>query len=148
MANKSDHYQHRIVEIPLEPHKLHNFSNESGIEQHITDMVPDEEMLGLRQDLLDELYNIINSGCLTPHQSKVLTLTLAGETQNEIAQKLGCSQSAICKALSGNLDYKNGRRRYGGIIKKLQKLAKSNSRIKLLLDRIAEYKADANSDNE
>src|SRR6266516_2129980 len=102
---KSDHYQYKLIEIPLEPHKLHNFANESGIMQHMTDMVLDEEMLSLRQNLLEEIYNIIDGDSLTTHQKKVLTMCLAGATQNEIAEALGVTQSAIHKALSGNIDY-------------------------------------------
>ncbi len=137
---KSDHYQYKIVEISLEPHKLHNFANEAGINQHMTDMIFDEEILELRQDLLEEIYNIINSGSLTVHQKKVLTMCLSGATQNEIADKLGITQSAVHKAMHGNIDYKNNKKRYGGIIKKLQKLSKNNGKIKILLDRIEKHK--------
>lgn len=137
---KSDSYQYRIVEIPLEPHKLHNFANESGINQHMTDMLIDDEILELKANILEEIYNIINSGSLTIHQKKVLTMCLAGATQNEIAEKLGITQSAVHKAMHGNIDYKNNKKRYGGIIKKLQKLSKNNPRIKFLLDQIEHHK--------
>jgi len=137
---KSDHYQFRILEISLEPHKLNNFANESSIGQHVTDMMFDEEILGLRQDLLGEIYNMINSGSLTTHQKTVLTMCLSGATQNEIAKKLKITQSAVHKALSGNIDYRNNKKRYGGIIKKLQKLAKNNIRIRIILDKIEKYK--------
>lgn len=137
---KSDSYQYRIVEIPLEPHKLHNFANESGINQHMTDMLIDDEILELKANILEEIYNIINSGSLTAHQKKVLTMCLSGATQNEIAEKLGITQSAVHKAMHGNIDYKNNKKRYGGIIKKLQKLSKSNPRIKFLLDQIERHK--------
>lgn len=137
---KSDSYQYRIVEIPLEPHKLHNFANESGINQHMTDMLIDDEILELKANILEEIYNIINSGSLTAHQKKVLTMCLSGATQNEIAEKLGITQSAVHKAMHGNIDYKNNKKRYGGIIKKLQKLSKNNPRIKFLLDQIEHHK--------
>lgn len=137
---KSDSYQHRILEIPIEPHKLHNFANESSINQHMTDMIFDEEILEFRQDILGELYNIINSDNLTTHQKKVLTMCLSGATQNEIAEKIGVTQSAIHKCLHGNIDYKNNKKRYGGVIKKLQKLSKNNLRIKDLLDKIEQHK--------
>lgn len=137
---KSDSYQYRIVEIPLEPHKLHNFSNEAGITQHMTDMLIDDEILELKANILDEIYNIINSGSLTAHQKKVLTMCLSGATQNEIAEKLGITQSAVHKAMHGNIDYKNNKKRYGGIIKKLQKLSKNNVKIKILLDKIEKHK--------
>jgi len=137
---KSDSYQYRIVEIPLEPHKLHNFANESGINQHMTDMLIDDEILELKANILEEIYNIINSRSLTAHQKKVLTMCLSGATQNEIAEKLGITQRAVHKAMHGNIDYKNNKKRYGGIIKKLQKLSKNNPRIKFLLDQIERHK--------
>lgn len=137
---KSDSYQHRILEISLEPHKLNNFSNEASINQHMEEMIFDEEILEIRKSLLDEIYNIINDGSLTEHQRRVLTMCLSGATQNEIAEELGCSQSAIHKCLSGNLDYRNGKKRYGGVIKKLQKLSNNNPHIKVLLKQIEVYK--------
>ena len=143
---KSDSYQHRIIEISLEPHKLNNFSNEAGINQQMTDMMFNDEILELRQNLLEEIYNMINSGILTKHQEKVLKMYLSGATQNEIAGKLGITQSAIHKSISGNIDYKNNKKRYGGIIKKLQKISKLNPRIKLLLEQIEKHKKNAISE--
>lgn len=138
--SKSTHYQYKIIEISLEPHKLNNFANESGINQHMSDMIFDEEILELRQDLLDEIYGIINDGSLTLHQKKVLMMCLSGATQNDIAKKLKVTQSAIHKCLYGNIDYKNNKKRYGGVIKKLQKLSKNNLRINYLLDCIEKHK--------
>lgn len=137
---KSDSYQYKIVEISLEPNKLYNFSNEAGINHHISDSVFPDEILELRQKLLEEIYNIINSDSLTAHQKRVLTMCLSGATQNEIAEKLGITQSAVHKAMHGNIDYKNNKKRYGGIIKKLQKISKSNSQIRLLLEQIDSFK--------
>lgn len=48
-------------------------------------------------------------------------MILMGKTQNEIAEHLGITQSAVHKALRGNLDYRNDKKRYGGIFKKLKK---------------------------
>jgi predicted XRE-type DNA-binding protein len=145
---KSDSYQYRIVEISLDPNKLNNFSNESGITQHISDSVFPDEILELRQDLLEEIYNIINNGSLTSHQRKVLTMCLNGATQNEIADKLGITQSAVHKAMHGNIDYKNNKKRYGGIIKKLQKISKVNPKIKSILDQIEKYKKLTSEETE
>ena len=114
----------------------------------MTDMIFDEEILELRQDLLEEIYNIINGGSLTTHQKKVLTMCLSGATQNEIAEKLGITQSAVHKAMHGNIDYKNNKKRYGGIIKKLQKLSKNNLKIKLLLDGIEKHKSNIGSSDD
>jgi transcriptional regulator len=72
-------------------------------------MLIDDEILELKANILEEIYNIINGGSLTIHQKKVLTMCLSGATQNEIAEKLGITQSAVHKAMHGNIDYKNNK---------------------------------------
>ena len=67
----------------------------------------------------------------------ILFMRLMGKTQNEIADHLGITQSAVHKAMHGNIDYKNQKKRYGGIVKKLQKICKNHVRIKEILDEIA-----------
>ena len=82
---------------------------------------PSEEMVLMRKELADELYNMIHSNSLTDHQRTVLLMRVEGQTQNAIAQHLGITQSAVHKALHGNIDYKNDKKRYGGVYKKLKK---------------------------
>ena len=65
-------------------------------------------------------YSIINGDYLTEHQKKILFMRLMGKTQNEIAEHLGITQSAVHKAMHGNIDYKNNKKRYGGLVKKLK----------------------------
>lgn len=137
--SKSDNYQYRIVEISLDPAKMNNFANESGIPQHIAENLYPEELMELRQQLLDEIYGIIDDGSLTEHQQRVLVLHLAGCTQNEIAEYLNISQSACCKAINGNHDYKN-MKKYGGIIKKIQKISQGHMKIQDILRHIEDYK--------
>lgn len=60
-------------------------------------------------------------------------MILMGKTQNEIAEHLGITQSAVHKALRGNLDYRNDKKRYGGIFKKLKKICKGSGKIQDIL---------------
>lgn len=74
---------------------------------------------------------------LTPHQKKVLKMWERGLTQQEIAKKLGCHQTAIQKALNGNFDYNAGKK-FGGIFKKLAKrnivVIQKTKRVRLITD--------------
>lgn len=137
MLNKSKLYQYKIVEISFDQSKLDNFPNERGVGHLLIENEPNEAIDVLRVTLIEELYDIINSEkYLTEHQKKILMMRLMGKTQNEIAQHLGITQSAVHKAMYGNIDYKNDRRRYGGIIKKLKKICKQHSNIQKILTDI------------
>lgn len=137
MARKSKSYQYKIVEISFDSSKLNNFSNERGMSQVLMDNACDERISELKSELLNEIYEIVNGDYLTEHQKKILFMRLMGKTQNDIADHLGITQSAVHKAMHGNIDYKNQKKRYGGIVKKLQKICKNNSRVLEILDEIA-----------
>lgn len=137
MARKSKSYQYKIVEISFDSSKLNNFSNERGMSQVLMDNACDERISDLKSELLNEIYEIVNGDYLTEHQKKILFMRLMGKTQNDIADHLGITQSAVHKAMHGNIDYKNQKKRYGGIVKKLQKICKNNSRVLEILDEIA-----------
>ena len=133
MKIKSKNYQYKIVEVAFDQSKLNNFSEEKGIGGILSDNSYSEERLDLRERLLEEVYSVVNSEMLTEHQKKVLFMILMGKTQNEIAEHLGITQSAVHKALRGNLDYRNDKKRYGGIFKKLKKICKNNDKIQEIL---------------
>ncbi len=134
-------YQYKIVEISFDQSKLNNFSTERSIGNVLSDNQFSEEIQELREDLLNELYSIINGNYLTEHQKKILFMRLMGKTQNEIAEHLGITQSAVHKAMHGNIDYKNNKKRYGGIVKKLKKICSSNSNIQDILKKIEEIRS-------
>ena len=67
-------------------------------------------------------------------------MRLVGKTQNEIAEHLGITQSAVHKAMHGNIDYKNNKKRYGGIVKKLRKICNNNEKIINILKNIEDIK--------
>lgn len=140
MSNKSKLYQHKIVEIPFEAHKLNNFAESRGIGNILTEHTCDERIEELREQLKVELYKIIHGDALTEHQRTILLMRLMGKTQNEIAEHLGITQSAVHKALHGNIDYKNDKKRYGGVHKKLKKLCENNENIQRILVEIAKVK--------
>lgn len=135
MANKSKLYQHRIVEISFDQAKLNNFSNDRSIGAILAENQTDEKIADLREELMERIYEIVHGEFLTEHQKKILMMRLMGKTQNEIAEHLGITQSAVHKAMHGNIDYKNDKKRYGGIIKKLKKICRNNPEIqRILLD--------------
>jgi DNA-directed RNA polymerase specialized sigma subunit len=138
--NKSKLYQYKIVEISFEQNKLNNFPMERGISHILSESEFSDKIDDLRETLLEELYDVVHGDFLTEHQKKILLMRLMGKTQNEIADHLGITQSAVHKAMHGNIDYKNDKKRYGGIIKKLKKVCKNNKRIKDILKKIDEVK--------
>ena len=137
MKRKSKSYQYKIVEISFESLKLNNFSTDRGMGQVLMNNSCDERITDLKEELLDEIYDIVNGAYLTEHQKKILFMRLMGKTQNDIADHLGITQSAVHKAMHGNIDYKNQKKRYGGIIKKLQKICKNHERVNEILAEIA-----------
>ncbi len=139
---KSKAYQHRIVEIGFDQAKLNNFSEDKGIASILEDNSYSEEIIDLRSDLLNQVYEIIDGTLLTEHQRKILYMVLLGKTQNQIADTLGITQSAVHKALRGNLDYRNNKKRYGGIFKKLKKICRTNPKIQSILDQIDKTKEE------
>jgi DNA-directed RNA polymerase specialized sigma subunit len=138
--NKSKLYQYKIVEISFEQNKLNNFPVERGIHHILSENEVDERIEDLKENLLEEIYDVVHGDFLTEHQKKILLMRLMGKTQNEIADHLGITQSAVHKAMHGNIDYKNDKKRYGGIIKKLRKACRNNKKIKDILKRIEESK--------
>jgi len=143
---KSKSYQYKIVEVSFDASKLNNFSNENGISNMLETNALDDRLVELKSELLGEIYDIINGDYLTEHQKKILFMRLMGKTQNEIADHLGITQSAVHKAMHGNIDYRNQKKRYGGIVKKLQKLCKNNDKVKDILLRISDIKKESSEE--
>lgn len=138
---KSKLYQHKLVEISFDQSKLNNFAEDRSISSILLQNEISEDVGKLREELLAEVHKIIVSDkYLTPHQRNVLKMRLSGQTQNEIAQQLGITQSAVHKALFGNIDYRNEKKRYGGIIKKIKKICKIDPQIQRILQEIENIK--------
>ena len=71
--------------------------------------------------------------CLTPRQREVVELSFAGLTQHQIAISIGITQSSVCKTIKGQ--FENGVW-YGGVGRKLAKLARANSDIRRVVSRL------------
>ena len=117
---------------------LESFSNDESLYNRLNPYAYDERVVELEDQLKDEFWRIVSQ--LTPRQQEVIKLYASGKTQMEIAKKLNVNQSSITKSINGNVDYKNGKKCYGGAKKKLQKLAESDNKIKDLLNQINELR--------
>ena len=137
---KSKSYQYKIVEVSFDQVHLNNFPNERGMSHILEDQQISDRVQELREELLSATYDIIFGENLTEHQKTVLLLRLEGRTQNEIAEHLGITQSAVHKALHGNIDYKNDKKRYGGVYKKIKKICMKDERVQNILIQIEEAK--------
>lgn len=137
---KSKSYQYKIVEVSFDQVHLNNFPNERGMGQILEEQQISDRVQELREELLAATYDIIFGENLTEHQKTVLLLRLEGRTQNEIAEHLGITQSAVHKALHGNIDYKNDKKRYGGVYKKIKKICMKDERVQNILMEIEEAK--------
>jgi predicted transcriptional regulator len=58
----------------------------------------------------------------------------------EIAKMLNVNQSSITKSLNGNVDYKNGKKIYGGARKKIKKIVENDEKIKEILSKMHELR--------
>ena len=134
--NKSKKYQYKIVEVSFDQVNLNNFPNERGIGNILQEQEIGEKIQELRQALLKVIYEIVFGESLTEHQRTVLLLRLEGKTQNDIAEHLGITQSAVHKALHGNIDYKNNKKRHGGVYKKIKKICMKDERVVEILNLI------------
>ena len=137
--NKSDSYQHVIVEITVDPFILNDFSIDSGLGAQVNIAMFSEEFFDLRQKLIAEVIRIVKTS-LTKRQAEVMLLRLEGKTQMQIAEQLHIHQTTIHKILSGNLDYNNGKKRYGGAIKKLKNICAKDGKVLNILQKMDDLK--------
>lgn len=137
--NKSDSYQYKIVEITVDPVILNDFAVNNGLGAQLNIAKYSEEFYELKEKLMVEIYKIIEN-TLTDRQAEVIGLRLKGSTQIQIAEELGIHQTTVHKLLSGNIDYANGKKRYGGAIKKLKKHCAKNPIILEILQKMEDLK--------
>ncbi len=133
--NRSDSYQWHLMEITVSPFILGDLSSAQGMTYRLQPYEENERLLDLRDQLKTRLWQIIDTG-LTERQKQVIKLSIDGFTQNEIAKQLGINQTSVHKVIRGNIDYKNGRKRYGGAFKKIFKLCQFDQEIQKILFEI------------
>jgi len=104
------------------------FGNEDSISSRLNPFGYDEELLDLEDQLKKEFWRVVDT-LLTSRQKEVIRLYADGYTQMEIAKMLNVNQSSITKSLNGNVDYKNGKRVYGGARKKIKKIIENDAKI-------------------
>ena len=138
--NRSDKYQHVIMESPCEPKALTEFSDARRLNGLQNYGEYDEEYFELQDKLRQARWRIIKTK-LTPRQREVIELCAAGKTQTEIASMLDVNQSSVTKSINGNCDYKNGKRVYGGAKKKARKMAELDPEIQEILESLSEMDA-------
>jgi len=133
--NRSDQYQSFFAETAYSNEMMEIFSNEDSISARLNPFDYNETMIELEEELKKEFWRVVDT-LLTPRQKEVIKLYSDGYTQMEIAKMLNVNQSSITKSLNGNVDYKNGRKIYGGARKKLKKIIENDEKIKDILKRM------------
>jgi len=137
--NRSDSYQHVLLEQPCSPEMMTEVADSKGISAQLNPFGYNEEILELQDQLKAAFWRLVDTG-LTKRQAEVVKLYSQGRTQTEIAKLLSVNQSSITKSLNGNVSYedKTHKKSYGGSLKKLKKLAQKDVEILDIIDQIAE----------
>jgi predicted DNA-binding protein YlxM (UPF0122 family) len=149
-SNRSDHYQHLLVETAWPNEMLESFSNEESVYKRLNPFSYNDKIAELEDELKREFWRIVNEH-LTERQRQVVRYYADGYTQQEIAGKLQVNQSSITKSLNGNVDYKhvstdkNGgmkktKKIYGGIKKRIRKLIEQDVKIREILQKISDLR--------
>jgi len=138
-SNRSDHYQWILLETVCSNDMMEAFCNEDGIYNKLNPFGYNEDLMELEDQLKVEFWRVVDT-LLTSRQKEVIKLYADGYTQMEIAKMLNVNQSSITKSLNGNVDYKNGKRVYGGARKKIRKIIELDDRIKDILNKMRELR--------
>jgi DNA-binding CsgD family transcriptional regulator len=138
---RSDSYQHILLETVCSNDMMEAFRNEDSIYHRLNPFEYNEDLMDLEDQLKKEFWRVVDT-LLTPRQKEVIKLYADGYTQMEIAKMLNVNQSSITKSLNGNVDYKNGKRVYGGARKKIRKIIENDERIKEILKKMDELRAE------
>lgn len=137
--NRSDRYQWVLLETVCSNEMLESFCNEDSISARLNPFDYNENLIELEEQLKKEFWRVVDT-LLTPRQREVIRLYADGYTQMEIAKMLNVNQSSITKSLNGNVDYKNGKKIYGGARKKIRKIIENDQAIKDILQKIQEVR--------
>jgi|SRR6185436_1304839 len=138
-TNRSDRYQWVLLETVCSNDMMEAFSNEESIYNRLNPFQYSEDLMNLEDQLKKEFWRVVET-LLTPRQKEVIKLYADGYTQMEIAKMLNVNQSSITKSLNGNVDYKNGKKIYGGARKKIRKIIENDDKIKEILKKMDEVR--------
>lgn len=138
-SNRSDKYQWVLLETVCSNEMMEAFCNEDSIHSRLNPFKYNEDLIELEDQLKVEFWRIVDT-LLTPRQKEVIRLYADGYTQMEIAKMLNVNQSSITKSLNGNVDYKNGKKIYGGARKKIKKIIENDEKIKEILGKMVEIR--------
>lgn len=142
-SNRSDKYQWVLLETVCSNDMMEAFCNEDSIYNRLSGgFIYDERMLELEDRLKKEFWRVVDT-LLTPRQREVIRLYADGYTQMEIAKMLNVNQSSITKSLNGNVDYKNGKKIYGGARKKIRKIIELDDTIKGILQEMSDLRDES-----
>jgi RNA polymerase sigma factor (sigma-70 family) len=134
-SNRSDKYQYILLETVCSNDMMEAFCNEDSISARLNPFEYNEVLMELEEQLKKEFWRVVDT-LLTPRQREVIRLYADGYTQMEIAKMLNVNQSSITKSLNGNVDYKNGKKIYGGARKKIRKIIEMDDKIKDILAKM------------
>ncbi len=137
--NRSDRYQWVLLETVCSNDMMEAFCNEDSISARLNPFQYNEDLIELEEQLNKEFWRIVDN-LLTDRQRQVIRLYADGYTQMEIAKMLNVNQSSITKSLNGNVDYKNGKKIYGGARKKIKKIVENDEKIKEILSKMHELR--------
>lgn len=140
-SNRSAKYQYLILETACASELMEAFSNRDSIEFKLDPFLHSERIMDLQEELKKEFWAIVDE-CLTDRQKQVIKLVCEDKTQMEIAKVLGVNQSSITKSLHGNVDYKNGRKIYGGASRKIIKNLETNTKVQEILKEINQLREE------
>ena len=139
--NRSDRYQWVLLETVCSNDMMEAFCNEDSISARLNPFEYNEDLIELEEQLKKEFWRVVDT-LLTSRQREVIRLYADGYTQMEIAKMLNVNQSSITKSLNGNVDYKNGKKIYGGARKKIKKIIENDQKIKDILQKIQEAREE------
>jgi DNA-binding CsgD family transcriptional regulator len=139
--NRSDKYQYVLLETVCSNDMMEAFCNEDSISARLNPFEYNENLIELEEQLKKEFWRVVDT-LLTPRQREVIHLYADGYTQMEIAKMLNVNQSSITKSLNGNVDYKNGKKVYGGARKKIRKIIELDDKIKSILQAMEDVRSN------
>lgn len=138
--NRSDKYQYNLLEIACSHEMMSSFRTEDSIYNRLNPFEYSEVLMELEDQLKKEFWRVVDT-LLTSRQREVIKLYADGYTQMEIAKMLNVNQSSITKSMNGNVDYKNGKKIYGGARKKIRKIIEEDEKIIEILRKMDEVRA-------